>query len=709
MDGIRTRTLAPVAAIALLGMTAAYVQLTPTPGYTSSAPAQASAQGSRADAPARAAATPPAAPTQPREQVVTARRGSITDTITLSGRIGAADEVPLSFPSPQRVGAVNVGPGDTVTEGQVLVEADQSDLAKSLGAARERLAAATSKLRQAQDAAGKQQRRTEIRQTLATNRAQQGVLDAEAGLRQAEAAYEKIKGGASTAERRAAETAVSSARAALVRAEADLNKLREGTDDLELRQAQQSVMVAQVAYQKAQDDYQKLQNGPDQTALRAAERDFLTAQNGLMRAQADLQKLAQPDPVALTAAQREVDRARSALRVAELAATSPGIRSSSSSSSSAAIDAASNRAMQAERQNAVTTARMAYQTAQERLQAIQAGPPPYELIIAQRNVSTAQSAVDSARDRLAEARRGPDAFTLTQAQMAVETARLAYETAAARESKLLQGVGGDQMNAALTARDSAESAVRTAEAQQAELLSRPSANDLATAEESLRKARDILAQARVEANLPPDDPAEQSTDTLAVLQQVVDQEQLAVNSLESDIVNARVIAPFDGRVVAANVRPKEGVDAGKAVVILARTDARPLVLADVPATDGARLTVGQQATIRYGGASSGEVDAPIGEITGLPGGLVHLSLEPAWAGAPPTLGSPASILILADQRADVVVVPEAALRGAGKTRTVDVLDGDERRQIQVTVGLVAGGDAEILSGISEGTRVVLAQ
>ena len=286
MDGIRTRTLAPVAAIALLGMTAAYVQLTPTPGYTSSAPAQASAQGSRADAPARAAATPPAALTQPREQVVTARRGSITDTITLSGRIGAADEVPLSFPSPQRVGAVNVGPGDTVTEGQVLVEADQSDLAKSLGAARERLAAATSKLRQAQDAAGKQQRRTEIRQTLATNRAQQGVLDAEAGLRQAEVAYEKIKGGASTAERRAAETAVSSARAALVRAEADLNKLREGTDDLELRQAQQSVMVAQVAYQKAQDDYQKLQNGPDQTALRAAERDFLTAASHLVLAEA---------------------------------------------------------------------------------------------------------------------------------------------------------------------------------------------------------------------------------------------------------------------------------------------------------------------------------------------------------------------------------------------------------------------------------------
>jgi multidrug efflux pump subunit AcrA (membrane-fusion protein) len=698
VDRLHTRTLAPIAAIGLLAVTAAFVQLSPTPGYTSASPARTDGQ----TAPARAVATPPAAPTQPREQVITARRGTIIDTVNLAGRIGAADETPLSFVGPQRVGAIKVNPGDLVKEGQLLVEADQSELARSLGAARERLATASAKLRQAQEVVGRQQKRTEVRQTLVTSKAQQAIADAEAGLRLAEATYEKVKAGATTAERNAAETAVASARAALARADADLNKLREGSDNVELMLAQQSVMTAEAAYLKAQDDYQKLRNGPDPVALRTAERDLLTAQNTLSRAQADLQKLAQGDPIALSAAQREVERARAALRTAEIAA-------SSSSSRSATGDAATSRMLQSERQSALLNARLNYQSAVERLQVLQAGPPPGELMMAQRNVATAQSAVDSARDRLNELRRGPDSFALAQGQMAVESSRVGYETAVAREQKLLQGVPGDQLTAAITARQGAEAALRTAEAQQAEILARPSPTDLATAEDAVRKARDVLAQARVEADLPPDDPSEQTLTDMNTLQLLVDQEQEAVNSLESDLLNARIVAPFDGRVVATTVRAKEGVDAGRPVVILAPADAESLVLADIPAADGARLTVGQQATIRYGGAASGEIDAPIASIVPLNGGLVHVDLRPTWPGTPPMLGSPASILIVAGQRQDVIILPEAALRGAGTTRVVDVLDGDERRQVTVTVGLVAGGEAEIVSGISEGTRVVLAE
>jgi HlyD family secretion protein len=680
-------------AIALLAVTAAYVQLSPTPAYTSSAAGQPPKTG----AAGQALATPVA---EPREHVVTARLGTIADTIALNGRIGAADELPLSFPAPQRIAAVNVSPGDDVEAGQVIVEADRAELARALGAARERLTAATAKLRQAEDTTGRQTRRTELRQTITAARTQRSVADAEALLRQAEADYQRIQQGATPAERRAAEVAVTAARAAYARAEADAAKLREGTDDLEYRQADQQVLQAQMALQKAQDDYQRLASGPGEEQLRTAEREYLAAQNGLSRAQADVQRLVQPDPMALAAADREVDRARSALRVAEIAAASP--------INSATGQAGSSRALQAERQAAVLNARIALQSANERQQAARAGAPQTEVMMARRNLTAAESALDSARDRLDAARRGPDSFTMTQAQLSVETARLAFESATARLAKLGFGPAGEQVNAVFSALQSAETALRGAEAQQAELLARPTETELAAAEEQLRRARDTLAQARAEADVPPDESVDQTMANLIVVQQqVVDQEQAAIQALENDLMNAQVVAPFAGRVVALGVRAKDGVDAGRPVAVIARRDATPIVLADVPVGDGARLAVGQDARLRYGGAATGEDSAQVSEVSTV-SGLVRVTLQPALMSRLPALGSPLSVTVVAEQRENVVLVPESALRGSGRVRVVDVVTNGERRQVEVTVGLIAGGDAEIRSGLSEGDQVVVA-
>lgn len=697
MDDARFRLLAPVGAITLLALTAAYVQLSPTPGYTSTAPSQPAAVSSGAQAAVAADAPPPS-----REQVVTVRRGTITDAITLTGRIGADDETPLSFPSPQRIAAVKVNPGDDVQAGQVIVEADRAELARALGVARERLSTATARLRQAEDVVGRQQRRNELRQSVAGARTQRSLVDAEAAMRQAEADYERIRAGASPAERRAAEMAVASARAAYVRAEADVRKLGAGPDDLEYRQADQAVLTAQIAWQKSQSDYEKLLRGPEPDTLRAAEREYLTAQNALSRAQADLQKLIQPDPTALLAAEREVERARAALRVAEIAASSSVSTSSSSGSASSA------RALRAERDAAVLNARLALQTANERLDAVRAGAPASEVMMARRNVTTSESAVASARDRLEVARQGPDGFALTQAQLAVETSRLAYEAALTRFQKLSAGAGDDLAGAVYAAFQSAESALRGAEAQQAEILARPTSAELNAAEELLRKARDTLAQARSESEIPPEDPVEQTTYDLAVLQQVVDQEQTAIAALENDLNQAQVVAPFEGRIVAVGVRVRDGVDAGKPVAVIAKRDAAPLVIAEAPVADGARLSVGQPATLKYGGATAGEAQAPLAEISTAGASTVRVILRPAWSGAAPALGSPVSVSVVAEQRENVTLVPEAALRGSGLIRVVEILNGQDRRQAEVSVGLIANGDAEIQSGLSEGDRVVLA-
>lgn len=685
--GISLARLAPALAFVLLGATAMYVLLSPNP-QADTAPAEAATA-----APAAPTAAAAGAPSGVAERFAVARRGTLTEVLTLSGRIGATQEVPLSFQSAQRVSLIHVNVGDAVTAGQVLAEADQRELARSLANARERLSTAQGKLDQAEALGANKARVTEQRQTAIRVRAERAVAEAEAGVRRSETQYERVRAGATPAERRAAEIAEVSARASLARAEADLVKLRQGPDDLEIRQAEQQVAVAQSAMQKALAESQRLALGADQAQLRAAERDVLNAQNGVMRAQLDLEKLTQPDPVALAAAQREVQRTQMALRLAEQ-------NSRSSSSSDTAV-----RTSQAERRAAIENARLALQDAQDRYERLRAGPPPGEISVAQRNLVVSRSVLDNARERLDLARLGPDQPTLEQARIAVDSTRLAYESALARLTTLRAGPTADQVTVTVAAYETAQASLRSAQALQAELLARPTQAELTEASEQITAARSALEQASAEAQVMIDSPVDDAANEIEPLRQAVIQERVAVQALEGDLMNAQLVAPFDGVVINVNARPDQGVDASRPVVTLAARDAQPTVVADVPTTDGTRVAVGQRVTVTYSGTSTSEVAATVSEIADAGVGQTRILARASWAETP-RFGAPASIAVVTRERTNVVIVPERALGGSGPRRTLQVVEGESRRIVQVDVGLITGGEAEILNGIEPETRVI---
>ncbi|MCC7369137.1 MAG: hypothetical protein IT306_11980 [Chloroflexi bacterium] len=706
------RRLAPALAILLLVATATYVLVSPAgrsePAPVASAPkvqgspapAAAAAPGAAAPGAASGAATsgtaaqPPAKPGG-AERVVSARRGTLTEVLTLNGRIGAETETPLSFQSAQRLAALRVSPGDAVTAGQVLAEADQRELARSLAAARDRYQTAKAKLDQAEAQLATKVRNAEQRQTAARARADRSVADAEAGVRRAEANLERVQAGASPAERRSAEIAVSTARAALSRAEADLTRLRQGPDDLELRQAEQQVVVAQAAYQKAVADSERLASGPDPNQLRIAEREVLAAQNAVVRAQLDLEKVVQPDPVALTSAQREVQRAQTALRLAE-----QNDRGSNSDKSN------NTRASQAERRAAIDNAKLALQDAIDRYERLRAGPPPGEVAVAQRNLVSARSTLDAARERLEVVKLGADQGTLDQAKITADSARLVYEAATARVNALRAGTPTDQLNPAIAAYETAQASLRSSLAVQSELLARPTQDEMREAIEQVYAAKTSLEQASAEAQLVLDTPpADEALGEVEPLRQSVEQEQSAVRALEADLLNAQIVAPFDGVVVNVAGRPEQGIDASRAVLTLAATNAAPVVIADVPTITGARLSVGQLATVKYGGPTSGEVRGSIEDVSDLGAGQVRVRLRPSWPTAP-GFGAPAAVDVVTRERADVVIVPERALVGTGARRSVQIVEGDARRTVQVDVGLITGGEAEILNGIEPDANVV---
>ena len=59
------------------------------------------------------------------------------------------------------------------------------------------------------------------------------------------------------------------------------------------------------------------------------------------------------------------------------------------------------------------------------------------------------------------------------------------------------------------------------------------------------------------------------------------------------------------------------------------------------------------------------------------------------------------------QKADALLVPQRAIRSSGPRRYIEYMDGNTRRTADVQVGIVAGADAEILSGLSEGQLLLV--
>ena len=349
-------------------------------------------------------------------QLVPVRRGTITESLPMLGRVGAEDETVLKFGGTGKVTAIDVSPAQAVTQGQVLLETGADQIQTQISEAQAELETSNIRLQQAQaqasaDAQSRQldsQRQTQ--DAAAAKRA--SAADAEAALHRAQADLAAVQAGPSPVDVHTAEAALATAHAASQKAEADLAKLTAGPDAAAVRAAQNTLAQAKTAVDKAQSDYDKLANGPDPNAVRSAERDLQRAQNTLKFAQAvkldpkatskdiadhdaaiaqaqldvqdaqdRLNQLKQPaDPTALSIAQRTLDQAKAAATDAQnqLDRLNQGATQDAIDQANAAVDAAHS----------------AEQNAQDRLDSINAHPTADELRTAQDKVSAAQAALD---------------------------------------------------------------------------------------------------------------------------------------------------------------------------------------------------------------------------------------------------------------------------------------------------------------------------
>lgn len=179
---------------------------------------------------------------------------------------------------------------------------------------------------------------------------------------------------------------------------------------------------------------------------------------------------------------------------------------------------------------------------------------------------------------------------------------------------------------------------------------------------------------------------------------------------ESKIVEdyATIGAPISGRVIDKKVNAGDTVSPGQVLVTMYDPSHMQLV-ATVRESLALRLKVGQQLPARIDTLDL-DCHATVSEI--VPEAQVESrSFQVKVTGpCPPDIysGMFGRIFIPLEDE-DVLVVPAGAVRRVGQLEEVDVVEGEVIRRRAVQLGRTLDGQREVLSGLREGERVVLAR
>lgn len=191
----------------------------------------------------------------------------------------------------------------------------------------------------------------------------------------------------------------------------------------------------------------------------------------------------------------------------------------------------------------------------------------------------------------------------------------------------------------------------------------------------------------------------------------VEQAKLDVKKIEDKIAAASIVAPFDGEVLALNIRAGNSVEAFKTAIVVG-DPAEMEISAELDASDVAELSVGMPARIRlrnrpdqdFGGLVRLLPFIGSSDSTGVTDRAVHVALQAAQV--PLELGELATVLITLEKKDNALWLPPAAIRTFQGRDFVVIQDDAVQRRVDVKLGIEGEDRVEVLEGVEEGHVVV---
>jgi len=188
-------------------------------------------------------------------------------------------------------------------------------------------------------------------------------------------------------------------------------------------------------------------------------------------------------------------------------------------------------------------------------------------------------------------------------------------------------------------------------------------------------------------------------------QQQLDAARSDLSAAETQLAYLQIATPLTGTVVRLRAEVGQAVDANTVLAEVMNLD-RLVVSARVPSRDMEGLGVGQRAMIGTDSTATGAVTIVGKDVD--PSNGTYLVQTSVPAGAPFRPGQFTQVRIVADEHADVLVVPEVSLvTRAGQGTWIMVVTGDSAVRRMVTAGLHDRGLVEVSGdGVAEGMTVV---
>jgi RND family efflux transporter MFP subunit len=193
--------------------------------------------------------------------------------------------------------------------------------------------------------------------------------------------------------------------------------------------------------------------------------------------------------------------------------------------------------------------------------------------------------------------------------------------------------------------------------------------------------------------------------------------QQTVAKLKAEIDEARLIAPFDGKLLSVSLTPGQAVEAYRPQATIANIENLE-VSADLISTQLTDLVEGMPVSIvlvsRPGVILTGQIrQLPYPYGSGGRGTTVEdmdkstrVRLEQSAAEAGFELGDLVRATVELERKPDVLWVPPQALRVFDGRYFAVLQDGDAQRRVDVKVGIQAEDRVEVEEGLEEGQVVV---
>lgn len=365
-------------------------------------------------------------------------------------------------------------------------------------------------------------------------------------------------------------------------------------------------------------------------------------------------------------------------------------------------------------------------------------------------VISAQAGLDSAQAKLEVTRKGPLPSQIKAAEASLASAQAAYRAAQTKGAHL-----GDQVTIEQNNVDNAATRLNDAQNTYSNLFEYPrSANprgpfvppagrewssqkaaldnaqidyqvavadyNLAVAsvnDSGVQQAAAQVASAQASLNDLKNMPAPED---VQMAELAVKQAQAALDQAKLNIQKSQLVAPFDGVVADLAIQPGQQASTSTQLVLvdLSRLEAQ----VNVSEMDLPSIKVGQPAQATFdalpnqtfaasvvkvayvGTATQGVVNYPVTIALDQPDTSASLS-----ASQQIRPGMTANVSIVVQQRDNILLLPNRAVKTSGRQKIVTVLKDNKQTQVDVTLGMSNDTQSEVMSGLNEGDVVVIQQ